>query len=538
MQERETNNGLTPEDLGEAAESLFKNLCARARLNCIKSDRDRTGWDFIVDFPMSDERAPETLDQRQKITCHVQLKATAALGSGSVSLKLSAADLLAKDSHPALIVIFRLKKDGEPLKGYVVQLLDEPLHKLLRRLRLAEAQGRRDTQKLKISFDYRRHGKPFELTPAGLRAALAEACGPDPAAYAIEKVRQLNELGYEDGQFEGQAVFQVRDEEHFSRVLLGLEPIRPLQVETFDVRFGIAVPYKGQLFNTIEEIFLAPPATTECTVVVKGPLLRPAASFEAQLVVAPPVDGRLRMLIQHADFEFTFRETEHQIEASCSFEPRKGPLGELVAMLRALDYLASKQANIAVFGKNGAWGPLQLPVSTDLTGPNREDLPRLAGFAADWQTLLDYAGVRSSAPIGWDDLWNDQAHLATDLMLSAAPVARFEFDADVLPADGQPIHAIYFNSASVAGEAILYAVEITLAPRPNEPTVYRSVSFRPIEARADTIELDDYMDDLAKRLKPSVMIHPDNVQRVSPEQMDRLTLTDSVPFENDSPPGV
>jgi hypothetical protein len=520
VEEDSENYILASEDLGEAGESLFKNLCARAKLNCIKSDRDRSGWDFIVDFPLSDEGSPETLDQRQKVTCHVQLKTTAVSGNGTVSLKLSAADLLAKDSHPALIAIFRLNKNGEPLRGYLIHLLDESLSRLLRRLRRAEAQGRRDTHNLKISFDYRRDGSPFALTPAGLKAALMEACGSNPAGYAMEKVRQLNELGYEEGQFAAEAVFQVEDEKHFSRLLLGLDPIKPIEFQAFDIRFGIAVPYKGQLFNAIAEIFLSPPSVRGCSVVVSGPPLTPAASFDAQIILAHPVDGRFRMLVKHPYFQFIFQETLDQIEVSCTFEMVKSPLTDLANVLRALDYLALNEGMINISSGVGEWGPLQLSVGTGLSGPNLHALPRLARFVADWKMLLDLAGTRSTAMIDWDDLWDDRAHLATDLMLSHAPIARFKFDVEDLPVDGQPIKAIYLNRASVAGEAILYSVEITLAPDPSNSQLYRSVAFRPIEARAATIELDDYMDDLVNRFKPPVVLHPDNIERVPLEQVD------------------
>src|SRR3546814_15590540 len=75
------------------------------------------------------------LDQRSKTTCHVQLKATKSVGTGNVQLRLSAADLLAKSPLPAVIIVFRMRPDGTPIRGYVVHLLGAPLEKLLRRLR-------------------------------------------------------------------------------------------------------------------------------------------------------------------------------------------------------------------------------------------------------------------------------------------------------------------------------------------------------------------------------------------------------------------
>ena len=193
---------LTSDELGAVGEGLFPTLCARAKLICNSSNRDRTGWDFVVEFPMPDVDENLTLDGRAPTACSVQLKATAA--TGPVSLRLSSAERLAKDPRPALIVVMRLTPTGEPVAGYLIHLLDAPLAKVLKRLRVAQASRTFDVNNAKISFDYRRCGERFELTGEGLRRALERACGTDRAAYVVEKQRQLDELGYENGGLEAE----------------------------------------------------------------------------------------------------------------------------------------------------------------------------------------------------------------------------------------------------------------------------------------------------------------------------------------------
>jgi hypothetical protein len=133
---------LTPEELGDAGESKFKLLCSRAKLVCNKSSRDLTVWDFIVEFPMTEPGPVVALDQRPTAACHVQLKSTAGETGGRVTLRLSAIERLAKDVRPALIVVFRLRSDGEGVGGYVIHLLGDQLARVLRRLR-AHRRGRR-----------------------------------------------------------------------------------------------------------------------------------------------------------------------------------------------------------------------------------------------------------------------------------------------------------------------------------------------------------------------------------------------------------
>lgn len=124
---------LTSEQLGDAGEDLFRLLCSQAQLIPNPSSRDRTGWDFRVEFPMDASEAT-TLDKRLPRVCQVQVKATAG-SEHTVAARLSSVDRLAKDAAPAAIVVFKLRTDGLPLMGYVIDLIDDQLARVLQRLR-------------------------------------------------------------------------------------------------------------------------------------------------------------------------------------------------------------------------------------------------------------------------------------------------------------------------------------------------------------------------------------------------------------------
>ena len=149
---------LPPDELGVVGENMFRTLCGQARLVCNKSDRDVTGWDFIVEFPMAAPDAAVPLDQRPADACHVQLKSTAGESGSRVSAKLSAVERLAKDPRPALIVAFRLRPDGQPLVGYIIHLIGDELARVLRRLRAGEANRAFDINRATINFDYLQTG--------------------------------------------------------------------------------------------------------------------------------------------------------------------------------------------------------------------------------------------------------------------------------------------------------------------------------------------------------------------------------------------
>ena len=100
---------LSPDDLGQTGEDLFRRLCSQAQLVCNKSERDRAGWDFVVDLPIPIDGA-KTLDQRAAPACVLQLKSTT--NSNPARMALSKIERIAKDPRPAFIVVFRLAPDG------------------------------------------------------------------------------------------------------------------------------------------------------------------------------------------------------------------------------------------------------------------------------------------------------------------------------------------------------------------------------------------------------------------------------------------
>src|SRR3546814_12943063 len=91
---------LPNDELGAAAEGLFIYLCPRALIVCNKSDRDRSGWDFVVDLPMQDG----ILDQSSKTTCHVQLKTQKTVGTGNAQLGFSVPAFTCKSPTPPITI--------------------------------------------------------------------------------------------------------------------------------------------------------------------------------------------------------------------------------------------------------------------------------------------------------------------------------------------------------------------------------------------------------------------------------------------------
>lgn len=488
---------LTSDELGEAGETAFKNLSSRAKLVCNKSDRDLTGWDFVVEFPMATGVAA-ALDQRQAAACVVQLKATAGESGNRVSARLSAIERIAKDPRPAVLVVFRLRSDGELLMGYCIHLIGAELGRVLRRLREAEARQAYDVNHTTISFDYRKSGIPFKLTPDGLRVALESVCGSDTETYVLEKQRQLAELGYEDGGIEAEALVWIEGPEHLSRIMLGLAPFKPEKLRAFDARFGIRIPYQGPLFDDVDELHIEPPLVGEATVTIRGKPFAPAAVFACQLYVGPPIPGAEMLVARHPDLVVSIRPNGLNLQTEGIFDIARRPLARWAQLVRGLNHLASGDGTITLAPASGRIPAFTLPADAPLDGPFIEQLPSVLRFLDGWQTLLDMVGVVSEAHFGIDEIWDGSAAgIAVDMLLNVNPLARLEFgDLQGVVGPG-PADVLYFNSCRFAGAGISYAVKVTLEPTGDADWRYRSTNFERLDVRPIVSDLAEYGEELA-----------------------------------------
>jgi hypothetical protein len=128
---------LNSDELGEKGEHQFGQICADAKLVCNKSTRDRTGWDYIVEFNFpNDGTTQDSLEKREKpLSCHVQVK-TIWDHNDQIQMRLSSAEHLAKELKPAFVYVQKVNARLEFTGAHLIHVLDEPLAKILKRLRV------------------------------------------------------------------------------------------------------------------------------------------------------------------------------------------------------------------------------------------------------------------------------------------------------------------------------------------------------------------------------------------------------------------
>jgi hypothetical protein len=506
-------NDLEPDQIGRIGERNFELLCERAGLFCNKSAVDVMGWDFIVEFPMQAVGQGLTLDQRPTNAIRVQLKSTLARSSARVRLTLSAIDRLAKDPHPAVIVVFRVKSDGEVQSGYLVHLIGDELARVLRRLRMAEARKEYDINRAEISYDFEKVGRRFEATPEGFLGALAAVGRQNAAVYTIEKQRQLAELGYEQGRLEAQALIWIEGPEHLNDLLLGLVPLRPQRLQVFDNRFGVRLPYQGALFDNLNELRLTPPTLGSSEVSFRGPGFGPAARFETEMFIGPPIPGigGPELLIRHPDFIIRFTPGGLKFETVPILQDMRRTIEQWAELTRALWLMSTGRATITI-SRNAQIPAISLPAHQPISGPYIEELPLISEFLDGWQRLVMTAGARSTASIDFEAFWSaDDARLAVDILLNPKPLARFEFDTLGTDQPLDSLEGLYFNSCSFADVSLTYSAKVLFERTSDRPGQYRSIRFQALDVRPKVEDLEEYGLDQAEANSLSLIINPNNL---------------------------
>ncbi|HEY6923187.1 MAG TPA: hypothetical protein VI653_06960 [Steroidobacteraceae bacterium] len=514
---------LSPERLGLAGESKFTNLCDLANLTCNKSNRDETGWDFLVEFPMAAAGPALTLDQRAPVVCHVQLKTTAG-NLNRVSIKLSALERLAKNVRPALIVVFVSRPNGDVLTGYAIHLLDAPLAQILKRLRRAHADGRLDINRARLSFDYRRDGTPFEVTPVGLRRALAQACGPDAVQYVRQKQAQLEELGYGDDRYQGEALFHAEGPTQLNNILLGLEPLRPEKFSLYESRFGIRIPLQDPAPAGTRELFIQPPMVGACKITVRGPPLSLPATFSAEAFIGPPVieDDGPHLLFKHPDIELRLRGG-HRLDFQTvgEFHTLPRSLHRWVQLIRALSHLTGTRGSSISIHDLERFPPVSFPLAEPLKGPDYQ-LPHLSTFLEGWQRLLEMAGVSSTAEFNLEQIWAaDGANVAVDVLLNSARTSSFEApDSPSLSQLPDQFEALYYDSAILGDASISFAARITIERTTDPVSRYRSTSAEILDVRPQVEDIKEYGEAQGTAHNIRAAMDPTNIQWIQRSSAD------------------
>ena len=442
-----------------------------------KTDRDKMGWDFLVEIPADPDKPVLTLDQRPSGTsCKLQVKCSWHKAAPACKMSLSSAERLAKDPGPSFVlglVAVPDKVTGDPLlEGlYLVHLLGANLASVLQRLRKTEADSTpTPLHKQTVTFAYAAAADRLSASGSALRTALEGACGSLSAAYHLEKDRQLRELGYEGGRFRIETTMVANDMDQFVEMMLGLRPLGVDRFETFDERFSIRVPVDHVPKGVDYFLKLEPRAVSTCRILVRGEDMQAPAVFDGD-VFLPAVPGipeqHQRLLVKSAFFTLDYRASgtiQFDFHAD-RLHAAKPSLPEWRNVLLLLDLVQSGRTFFEVKPGREGLGNVAFAISSGQVPSEDRWATQCLAHVRRSEKLLDLAGVQGNS-MGFDDLLASFGPVAETynrlLQPSLVEPLTLHTDAD-LPAgvtlDDRDILQVGY--LSVAGKVLSHARVVT-----------------------------------------------------------------------------
>jgi hypothetical protein len=232
---------LNSDEMGAKGELEFEQLCVSAKLIANKSTRDRTGWDYIVEFP-NEPNSSERLDDRPaRAEIKAQIK-TVKITTNSIRLRLSAAERLAKYPQASFIFVLTMAEDQRFKEIFVIHVMDEILEQILKSLRINEERNALNINQKYINIDFRKFGKAIPVDHENLRNSIEFCCGPNVKKYIENKHHQLESLGYGEFRYTGKITILADSPDEMLDVMLGVKPARITDFTMQEIRWGISLP--------------------------------------------------------------------------------------------------------------------------------------------------------------------------------------------------------------------------------------------------------------------------------------------------------
>jgi hypothetical protein len=223
-------------DLDAWAEDSFAASCAKAGVTRNKSHQDRTGWDYLIEFPPKTwKQIPADLRPIES-SARVQIKSKRS-GEPSTTLKMSNALRFAKDPLPCFIILYLANDGAEAVRLFARHVWKAEIAQTLKRARKAHAGGRDDLHKLTITFSF---SEELDDHSHDLLQWMAARIAEHGDRYAEVKASYVRTVGFEDGSIHGNIQFEVDDLQTFVDHQIGLSPVAPkLNITIKQRRFGI-----------------------------------------------------------------------------------------------------------------------------------------------------------------------------------------------------------------------------------------------------------------------------------------------------------
>lgn len=255
-------------------EAILAQWASQLGLPINQAHQDLHGWDFLLEIDRFFNHSPvssQPPDKTLSLKAFVQVKATDKL-SPRIQVKLDNLERLIKSPYPSFILVLAYHGSDNPVDAFLIHIEGDIFRQVL--LRLRQADSKKDVPLRKQSMAVRclpehRLQQPNSIS---LKDKIVSFIGAQPEQYCDNKLRHLNEVGYEKGKKEIRVLFQGFDnpldaQSALVDLSLGILPsIQCGRIDIYDSRFGIpASDPEAVLHDGMLELIPKPAFTTEIT---------------------------------------------------------------------------------------------------------------------------------------------------------------------------------------------------------------------------------------------------------------------------------
>jgi len=195
-------------DIGKMGESYFENLCNQVDITANRSEPDRYGWDFLLEFPKEEEMNISQDMQDLPIECKVQVKASDK-NTGKCQIKLSAMERLVKNPFPSFIYFVNYNKGYKPIEAFLVHIDKAIMEQVLKRIRKNEvAEKKKNLCNIKITIKYDDSHKLNQIKGKNLKEEIEKYIIKGMKSYTDEKSSLLETIGFSEHSMSMTMVFK------------------------------------------------------------------------------------------------------------------------------------------------------------------------------------------------------------------------------------------------------------------------------------------------------------------------------------------
>ncbi|OED62731.1 hypothetical protein A165_14345 [Vibrio tasmaniensis ZS-17] len=280
-------------NLGKLGETDFVRWCTQAGLITNSSnEEDVAGWDYLVEFPTTQNANTPNDRAVLPFECKVQVKATQRKDK-RLGIKLSVIQRLVNYNYPAFILFLEYTNQTQPAieNAYLVHIDDKLIERTLKKLRENDLLKKpKELNKVKLSVSYNTTHQLPKLNGETLRLLIESFSGTCVDAYIEEKQSLRNNIGYKDGGITMTCTFgkDSFDKQHFIEMSLGLR--ESIDVDKFivkDERFNLANDKFIMSQSESGKLTIRNENSRQCKVRVKTSKYSPAITFDAELITLP-----------------------------------------------------------------------------------------------------------------------------------------------------------------------------------------------------------------------------------------------------------